>query len=90
MASALHEQISLQSIAANREELRHFIADNWPLALLIYVLVYACAIALSIPGADASHHCGRAFVRLARGRHCRYHGGNSGSHTYLSGSQNIT
>ena len=47
----VHEHIRLQSIAANREELRHFIADNWPLALLIYVLVYACAIALSIPGA---------------------------------------
>jgi uncharacterized membrane protein YdjX (TVP38/TMEM64 family) len=47
----VHEQISLQSIAANREELRHFIADNWLLALLIYVLVYVCAIALSIPGA---------------------------------------
>ena len=46
-----HEQISLQSIAANREELRRFIADNWALALLIYMLVYACAIALSIPGA---------------------------------------
>jgi uncharacterized membrane protein YdjX (TVP38/TMEM64 family) len=46
-----HEKISLQSIAANREELRHFIADNWVLALLIYGLVYACAVALSIPGA---------------------------------------
>ncbi len=46
-----HEQISLQSIAANREELRHFIANNWLLALLIYGLVYACAVALSIPGA---------------------------------------
>ena len=47
----VHEHISLQSIAANREELRHFIADNWLLALVIYVLVYAGAIALSIPGA---------------------------------------
>jgi uncharacterized membrane protein YdjX (TVP38/TMEM64 family) len=47
----VHEHISLQSIAANREELRHFIADNWLLALLIYMLVYACTIALSIPGA---------------------------------------
>jgi uncharacterized membrane protein YdjX (TVP38/TMEM64 family) len=47
----IHEHISLQSIAANREELRHFIADNWLLALLIYGLVYACAVALSIPGA---------------------------------------
>ena len=46
-----HEKISLQSIALNREELRQFIADNWLLALLIYGLVYACAVALSIPGA---------------------------------------
>lgn len=46
-----HEKISLQSIAANREEWRHFIANNWLLALLIYGLVYACAVALSIPGA---------------------------------------
>lgn len=47
----LHEQISLQSIAANRAELRRYMADNWLLALLIYGLVYACAVALSIPGA---------------------------------------
>jgi uncharacterized membrane protein YdjX (TVP38/TMEM64 family) len=47
----LDEQISLQKIAANREGLRHFIADNWLLALAIYGLVYVCAVALSIPGA---------------------------------------
>jgi uncharacterized membrane protein YdjX (TVP38/TMEM64 family) len=47
----VHERISLQSIAAHREELRHFIASNWFQALVIYVLVYACAVALSIPGA---------------------------------------
>ena len=28
----LHEQISLQSIAANRAELRRYMADNWLLA----------------------------------------------------------
>lgn len=49
--AGVHERISLQSIAANREELRGFIADNWFLALLIYGLVYTCAVALSIPGA---------------------------------------
>ena len=47
----VHEQLSLQSIATNREALRHFIANNWALALLIYVLIYACAVSLSIPGA---------------------------------------
>jgi uncharacterized membrane protein YdjX (TVP38/TMEM64 family) len=45
-----HEQISLQKIAANREELRRFIADNWMLALLIYGSVYAVTVALSLPG----------------------------------------
>ena len=47
----LHEHLSLQNIAANREELRQFIASNLALALLIYGLVYTCAVALSIPGA---------------------------------------
>ena len=47
----LHEHLSLQNIAANREELRQFIASNLALALLIYGLVYASAVALSIPGA---------------------------------------
>ena len=35
----------------NREELRHFIADNWLLALLIYAAVYVVAVALSFPAA---------------------------------------
>jgi uncharacterized membrane protein YdjX (TVP38/TMEM64 family) len=47
----LHEHLSLQNIAANHEELRQFIASNLALALLIYGLIYACAVALSIPGA---------------------------------------
>jgi uncharacterized membrane protein YdjX (TVP38/TMEM64 family) len=50
-AVGVHEHLSLHSIATNREELRQFIANNWGLALLIYVLIYACAVALSIPGA---------------------------------------
>jgi uncharacterized membrane protein YdjX (TVP38/TMEM64 family) len=50
-AFGLHEYLSLQNIAANREELRRFIASNWALALFIYALVYAAAVALSVPGA---------------------------------------
>jgi len=50
-AFGLHEQLSLQSIAAHREELRQFIADNWVLALLIYAVVYVIAVALSFPAA---------------------------------------
>ena len=47
----LHEHLNLQNIAAHREELRLFIADNWPLALLIYAAVYVVAAALSFPAA---------------------------------------
>jgi uncharacterized membrane protein YdjX (TVP38/TMEM64 family) len=50
-ALGLHERLSLQNIAVHRDELRRFIADNWVLALLIYGLVYAVAVALSVPGA---------------------------------------
>jgi uncharacterized membrane protein YdjX (TVP38/TMEM64 family) len=50
-AFGLHEQLSLQSIAAHREELRQFITDNWALALLIYAMVYVIAVALSFPAA---------------------------------------
>jgi uncharacterized membrane protein YdjX (TVP38/TMEM64 family) len=47
----LHEHLSWQNIAAHRKELRQFIASNLDLALLIYGLIYACVVALSIPGA---------------------------------------
>ena len=50
-ALGLHENLSLQNIAAHREELRLFIADNWLLALLIYAAVYVAAAALSFPAA---------------------------------------
>ncbi len=47
----LHEHLSLQRIAENRQTLRNFILHNWLSALLIYGLIYACAVALSVPGA---------------------------------------
>ena len=50
-AFGLQEHLSLQNIAAHREELRLFIADNWLLALLIYAAVYVVAVALSFPAA---------------------------------------
>lgn len=46
-----HQQLSLRNIAENRETLRNFIAYNWYSAVLMYGLVYACAVALSVPGA---------------------------------------
>ena len=50
-AVGLHEQLSLQNIAKNRGVLRDLIARNWFPALLVYGLVYAGAVALSVPGA---------------------------------------
>ena len=50
-AFGLHEHLSLQTIAAHREELRRFIAGNWALALFIYAVVYMVAVALSFPAA---------------------------------------
>ena len=47
----LHNYLSLQSLAENRESLRGFTANNLPLALLIFVGLYAAAVSLSIPGA---------------------------------------
>ena len=50
-AFGLQEHLTLQNIAANREDLRSFIANNWALALLIYAAVYMVAVALSFPAA---------------------------------------
>lgn len=47
----LHRYLSLQSLAENRAVLRGFTADNLALSLLIYMLIYVVAVALSIPGA---------------------------------------
>ena len=47
----LHEHLSLQNIAAHREELRHFIADNWLWPCSFMRLVYVVAVALSFPAA---------------------------------------
>jgi uncharacterized membrane protein YdjX (TVP38/TMEM64 family) len=50
-AFGFHEHLSLQTIAAHREELRQFIDGNLALALLIYAAVYMVAVALSFPAA---------------------------------------
>ena len=50
-ALGLQKNLNLQKIAANREDLRHFIENNWALALLIYAAVYVVAVALSFPAA---------------------------------------
>ena len=50
-ALGLQKYLSLQGIAAHREELRQFIADNWAMSLLIYAAIYTVAVALSFPAA---------------------------------------
>ena len=50
-ALGLQKHLNLQNIAANREDLRHFIENNWALAVLIYAVVYMVAVALSFPAA---------------------------------------
>jgi len=47
----LHKYFSLQSLAENREILREFTAKNLAVAVLAYVVIYAAAVSLSIPGA---------------------------------------
>ena len=48
----LHEYISLQAIADNRETLQNFVAGNKLLAALVYMLIYIAAVSVSLPGAS--------------------------------------
>lgn len=47
----LHNYLSLQSLAENREALRTFTTSHLLLALAIYVAIYVAAVSLSLPGA---------------------------------------
>ena len=49
----LHRYLSLDSLVIHREELRSFTSAHAGSALLIFILVYAAAVALSFPGATA-------------------------------------
>lgn len=49
--TGLGELLSLDTLARHREALLGFVAANLTLAALAYVLVYALAVALSVPGA---------------------------------------
>ena len=51
-ALGLHEYISLQALADNREALQNYVAENMLLAALTYMAVYIIAVALSFPGAS--------------------------------------
>lgn len=50
-AMGWHRLLTLESIAANRDRLQDFIANNKVLSLVGYVAVYAAAVAASLPGA---------------------------------------
>lgn len=45
-----HKYLSLEQIAANRDLLSNFVAENFVLALAIYAALYVVIIALSLPG----------------------------------------
>jgi uncharacterized membrane protein YdjX (TVP38/TMEM64 family) len=49
-ATGLHEYLSLQNLAENRQQLRSVTAANLTLAIAVYMLVYAACVTLSIPG----------------------------------------
>ncbi len=45
-----HRYLSFEVLADNRDRLKDFVSENFFLAALAYVAVYAAAIALSVPG----------------------------------------
>lgn len=47
----LHEYLSLETLEAQRETLKSFVAENLILAVLIYLAVYIFATAFMLPGA---------------------------------------
>lgn len=50
-ASGAGRYLSLESLQRNEALLRGFVTDNLALSLLVFILVYAAATAVSIPGA---------------------------------------
>lgn len=49
-AMGWHRYLSIQVLAENREALRAYIGANMALSLAIFVIIYAVAVALSLPG----------------------------------------
>jgi len=49
-AMGWHRYLSLQVLAENREALRAYIGANMVLSLVVFVAIYATAVALSLPG----------------------------------------
>lgn len=51
-ANGLHEQLTLSNLIMQRQELAGYVDQNIVLALLVYLVVYAVSVALSVPGAS--------------------------------------
>ncbi len=51
LALGLHRHLTLDALAAHRETLARFVAEDGALAAAAYVGVYALAVAFSVPGA---------------------------------------
>jgi len=51
-AAGLHEYLTLTTIADNRDQLIGFVKDNFAISVLLFLLAYAAAVALSLPGAS--------------------------------------
>jgi uncharacterized membrane protein YdjX (TVP38/TMEM64 family) len=50
-ATGLHRYLSFDALRENRQALQAFVGQNYAAAALLYVAVYAAAVALSVPGA---------------------------------------
>ena len=51
-ALGLHRYFTIDTLKANREALNAFVAANLPVAIALFALVYAGAVAISFPGAS--------------------------------------
>ena len=50
LSQGWHKYLTLEHIAANRDLLKGYIANNYLLTLLSYMAIYIAAVALSLPG----------------------------------------
>ena len=49
-AAGLDQYVTFEALRENRETLNAFVADNGAFAALVYVAIYAAAVAFSLPG----------------------------------------
>jgi uncharacterized membrane protein YdjX (TVP38/TMEM64 family) len=66
-ASGLHRQISLETLVLNEGDLRAFVERNGLLAPIVYALIYAVVVALSLPAGAVLTVAAGAVFGLAAG-----------------------